>query len=217
MKPFSKPNAPNAAVRWNFSRTTRHASAAVAATVLSIRKWISAAPHIVHLLNSAWGICPRNWFAKEDLFKDRVAIAVKRYLRNDFKRIGCAVRRARHAERICRAEGCHLAGVLIAAYFWNLDPDPQSAEQLPVARSILADLKAPAALVEKVCAILSRRSPDDGAGAIETQIVADAAVIATWEEETRKSADGGCRLTDARLAELQTAGGKAYAREILEN
>ncbi len=154
---------------------------------------------------------------KEDLFKDRVAIAVKRYLRDDFKRIGRAVRRARHAERICRAEGCHLAGVLIAAYLWNLDPDPQSAEQLPVARAILAELKAPAALVEKVCAILSWRSVDDGAGASEAQIVADAAVMATWEEQTRQSADGGSRLTDARLAQLQTAGGKAYAREILEN
>jgi hypothetical protein len=41
---------------------------------------------------------------KENLLKDRVAVEMKRYFKNDFKRIGHASRVARHAERIGKAE-----------------------------------------------------------------------------------------------------------------
>ena len=41
---------------------------------------------------------------KEDLLKDRVAIEMKRYFKNDFKRIGHATRVARYAERIGKKE-----------------------------------------------------------------------------------------------------------------
>ena len=52
---------------------------------------------------------------KEDLLKDRVAIAVKRHLKNDFKRIGRAVRRARHAEEIGKAlDECDFGLLLVS-------------------------------------------------------------------------------------------------------
>ena len=41
---------------------------------------------------------------KEDLLKDRVAIEMKRYFKNDFKRIGHATRVARYAEKIGKYE-----------------------------------------------------------------------------------------------------------------
>ncbi|UCF90405.1 MAG: phosphohydrolase, partial [Desulfobacterales bacterium] len=53
---------------------------------------------------------------KEDLLKDRVAIEMKRYFKNDFKRIGRAMRIARHAERIGRREKGNLAVILSSAY-----------------------------------------------------------------------------------------------------
>jgi hypothetical protein len=42
---------------------------------------------------------------KENLLKDRVAVEMKRYFKNDFKRIGHASRVARHARRIGKTEG----------------------------------------------------------------------------------------------------------------
>ena len=42
---------------------------------------------------------------KENLLKDRVAVEMKRYFKNDFKRIGHASRVARHAERAERPGG----------------------------------------------------------------------------------------------------------------
>ena len=42
---------------------------------------------------------------KENLLNDRVAIEMKRYFKNDFKRIGHASRVARYAEQIGKLEG----------------------------------------------------------------------------------------------------------------
>ena len=52
---------------------------------------------------------------KEDLLKDRVAIEMKRYFKNDFRRIGHATRVARYAERIGKKEKGMLAVILTAA------------------------------------------------------------------------------------------------------
>ncbi|MBI5062390.1 MAG: phosphohydrolase, partial [Desulfatitalea sp.] len=126
---------------------------------------------------------------KEDLLKDRVAIAVKRHLKSDFKRIGRAARRARHAEQLLGAEKGRLAPVIIAAYVWDLDPADPSDAQRPAARALLAGLQAPPPLVDKVCAILDGQGPRDADIANDHQLVSDAAAMAEWEERG-KQADG---------------------------
>lgn len=95
---------------------------------------------------------------QEDLLKDRVAIAVKRHLKTDFKRIGHISRRAWHAEQMVKADGrnAKLPVVLITAFLWDLDADDQVQES-PVAHSILTDLKAPPPLIEQVCKIIAMR------------------------------------------------------------
>ena len=127
---------------------------------------------------------------QEDLLKDRVAIAVKRHLKTDFKRIGHITRRARHAEAIAKNSDANakLPVVLITAFLWDLDP-VDSAGDVPMARSILTDLNAPPPLVEQVCTILTRRnsSPADGTD-VELKIVADAEQQAQAEESA--NADG---------------------------
>lgn len=90
---------------------------------------------------------------QEDLLKDRVAVAVKRLLKTDFRRIGHITRRARHAEEMGKNRQANLPVLLIAAYLWGLDGDAGKGE-LPVARSILSELKAPPPLVEAVCKII---------------------------------------------------------------
>jgi HD superfamily phosphodiesterase len=57
---------------------------------------------------------------KESLFKDRVAIEMKRYFGKDFKRIGHASRIARHAQNIANQEGGDMAVILAAAYLHDI-------------------------------------------------------------------------------------------------
>jgi hypothetical protein len=121
---------------------------------------------------------------QEDLLKDRVAIAVKRYLKTDFKRIGHMTRRARHAEQIAKAGDLNtqLPVVLITAFVWDLDPVENAAEA-PVARSILTDLKAPPPLIERVCKMIGlRRLSQTDTVETEFKIVADAEQQACLEE-----------------------------------
>lgn len=79
---------------------------------------------------------------KENLFKDRVAVAVKRHLKNDFKRIGHISRRARHAEALAKQMQVDPVVVLITAYLWDLDE--------AMTRGLLEQLKAPHSLMDRV-------------------------------------------------------------------
>jgi hypothetical protein len=90
---------------------------------------------------------------QEDLFKDRVAVAVKRYLKKDFKRIGRITRRVRQAEALGKQRQANMPVLISAALLWGLDAADE-AGGFPVARSILADLKAPPPLAEAVCRII---------------------------------------------------------------
>jgi hypothetical protein len=96
---------------------------------------------------------------QEDLFKDRVAVAVKRHLKRDFKSIGRITRRVRHAEELGKQRQANMPVLIIAALLWGLDP-ADAANDLPVACSILAELKVPSPLSEAVCRMI--RDLDSG-------------------------------------------------------
>lgn len=110
---------------------------------------------------------------QEDLLKDRVAVAVKRHLKTDFKRIGHITRRARHAERLGRDAGANLPVVLISALLWDLD-EVAASKPASVAREILEQLKAPLPLIEQVCAIIAMRGTSNSGGNAEYQVIVDA-------------------------------------------
>jgi hypothetical protein len=57
---------------------------------------------------------------KQDLFKDRVAVEMKLYFKQDFKRIGHAARVARYAERLVQVEKGDPAVALSAAYLHDI-------------------------------------------------------------------------------------------------
>lgn len=119
---------------------------------------------------------------KEDLFKDRVAVAVKRHLKSDFKRIGHITRRARHAETLAGQARANPAVVLIAAYLWDLDGQEGAAPS--VARGILEQLKAPQPLADKVCDLIrAGRSGGDDASQPELEILSKAEDMALAEEK----------------------------------
>ncbi|KJS32815.1 MAG: hypothetical protein VR64_04550 [Desulfatitalea sp. BRH_c12] len=152
---------------------------------------------------------------KEDLLKDRVAVAVKRFLKSDFKRIGRAARRARHAEHICQAEKGNLAAVLMAAYLWDLDAGNQDSQNLPAARAILSDLKAPEPLIEKVCAIIAQQH--GGSGDIgEHRVVADSAAIADLEEAIKEDPSVQSSINRHLQETIKSQSGQSYARELFQ-
>ena len=105
---------------------------------------------------------------KKDLLKDRVAIEMKRHLKRDFKRIGHAMRTARYAEEIGKAEQGSLAVILSAAYLLNMraheeesrhadaeESSPGQGEGLPpIAKEILGRLGADEELITEVCDII---------------------------------------------------------------
>lgn len=130
---------------------------------------------------------------QEDLLKDRVAVAVKRHLKTDFRRIGHITRRARHAEAIAKDEDlqANLPVVLITALLWDLDP-LQNAGEAPAARSILSDLKAPPPLIEQVCGLIALRTEASPTkAAIEDEAKAELNIIINAEERavTEESAE----------------------------
>lgn len=147
---------------------------------------------------------------KEDLFKDRVAIAVKRRLKTDFKRIGRAARRARHAEAMATGGEINLAVVLMAAYLWDL-ATPGSDDPTGTVRDLLEELKAPAALVDTVCRLLDGADADSP----ESRTVVDAAAIARLEDELKEQPLSKDAVT-ARIADVcKTTAGRKYAVSLL--
>lgn len=152
---------------------------------------------------------------KEDLLKDRIAVAVKRHLKSDFKRIGRAARRARHVEEIGRAEGADLPVILIAGYLWELDDGSSSPGDLPQARAILNNLKAPEALSDRVCAMLSQKQDPPALSDTNLRVAVDAARVALLEEQAKHHSEDKQTLEGRIDSELLTSGAKAYAKRIL--
>jgi hypothetical protein len=100
---------------------------------------------------------------QEDLLKDRVAVAVKRLLKKDFKRIGHITRRVRHAEELGKQRQANLPVLIIAALLWGLDAADGTGE-LPVARSVLEDARAPAPMVAAMLRMLGGSGPGGDEG-----------------------------------------------------
>jgi DNA-directed RNA polymerase subunit RPC12/RpoP len=151
---------------------------------------------------------------KEDLLKDRVAVAVKRHFKSDFKRIGRASRRARHVEAIGPSEGADLPVVLIAGYLWDLDDEAAEPGDLPRARAILNDLKTPEPLVERVCAILAHKRepvPDDD---LNRRVAADADQLALMDEQLKNRPEDMAAFERRIDRELVTSAAKYHARKL---
>ena len=213
--PSLKLPARNAAAWLSFLKTTQPVNAVNAVTASSIQRWISDARPTATLPSSASGDLPPELVAqKEDLLKDRVAIAVKRYLKSDFKRIGRAARRARHAEQICQGEKGNLAAVLIAAYLWDLADQEADAGKFSAARTLLADLKAPDPLVDKVIGLIGHTQDSNGNGFGDHQVAGDAAAIVAMEDRVKENAGRHSDIERFIEEEVKTQTGKRYARDL---
>ena len=164
---------------------------------------------------------------KEDLFKDRVAIEVKRYFKQDFKRVGHAIRVARYAEQIGREEGGNLAVILCTAYLHDIGIKEaerkhnssaakyQEEEGPPIAREILNRLVAKEELIDEVCDIVGHHHHPREKETINFKSLYDADLIANLEEKQKENPTAPERLSDIIEKSFLTGSGRKLGKKML--
>jgi putative nucleotidyltransferase with HDIG domain len=164
---------------------------------------------------------------KEDLLKDRVAIEMKRYLKQDFKRVGHAIRVARYAEQIGREEGGSLAIILCAAYLHDIGIKEaerkhqntaaryHEEEGPAIAKEILYRLGAKEELINEVCDIIGHHHHPGDEESINFKSLYDADLIANLEEKQKKDAADPEKLTDIIEKSFLTESGRDLAKKVL--
>jgi len=132
------------------------------------------------------GDLPPEVVAQQDnLLKDRVAITVKRRLGRNFKRIGQALRTARHAERLGKASGADMAALLCAAYLHVLSDNGFSIQS----QTILSELNVKPELMKKIEHLLNRFRHAQTNSDLEAQLLHDAEQLATWDAQQQMPDD----------------------------
>ncbi|NOX33577.1 MAG: HD domain-containing protein [Deltaproteobacteria bacterium] len=133
------------------------------------------------------GTLPEEFVAKrDDLFKDRVAVEMKKYLGTDFKHIGHAAKVANYAEKIGKKERADLPVILCAAYLYNIgvknalekynsaEPEFVEKESPDVAKELMGRLGAKEELINEVVEIVGHHNrPEDG-DSISRKVLHDA-------------------------------------------
>jgi len=164
---------------------------------------------------------------KENLLKDRVAIEMKRYFEQDFKRIGHAMRVARYAESIGKDEGGNLAVILSAAYLLDIGikeadlryKDPahryQDEEGSPVARDILSRVGAREELIEEICDIVGHHHHPRAEETVNFKSVYDADIIVNLEEKQKENPTDPKKLAVIIEKSLLTKSGQNLAKKML--
>lgn len=164
---------------------------------------------------------------KENLLKDRVAIEMKKYFRQDFKRIGHATRVARYAEQIGREEQGDLATILPAAYLHDIGIKEaerkyqstaaryQEEEGPPIAREILERLNADEALIDEVCDIVGHHHHPRKEESLNFKCLYDADLITNLEEAQKKNPLDAEKLKGITEKSFMTAAGRALAEKVL--
>ena len=164
---------------------------------------------------------------KEDLLKYRVAIEMKRYFNNDFRRIGHASRVARYAERIGKKEKGNLAVILSAAYLHDIGIHEaeikhgssaakfQEAEGPAVARRILEKLGAKDELINEVCDIIGHHHHPRSAETINFKVVYDSDLLENTETKKKNEFMDDNELRRFIEKSFLTATGRETAKEVL--
>lgn len=164
---------------------------------------------------------------KTDLLKDRVAIEMKRYFKQDFKRIGHASRVARYAEQIGREEQGNLAVILSAAYLHDIGIKEaeikhnstaavyQEKEGPPIAREILIKLGAAEEIIDEVCHIIGHHHHPENEETTNFKSLYDADLIANLEETHKQNLSDGAKLNPVPTESFLTDSGRKLAEKTL--
>lgn len=163
---------------------------------------------------------------KEDLLKDRIAIEMKRYFKQDFKRIGHAGRVARHAEKIGKSEGGNMAVILAAAYLHDIGVKEaerkhqssaakyQEEEGPPIAREIMEKLGAGEGLIDETCDIIGHHHHPRDEETINFKSLYDADLIANIEDNHKHEEPAPEKIRGIIAKSFLTESGKKLAASI---
>jgi HD superfamily phosphodiesterase len=166
---------------------------------------------------------------KQDLFKDRVAVEMKLYFKQDFKRIGHSARVARYVEQLVKEENGDPAVALSAAYlhdigakeaerkFQSVDASLQEQEGPAVAREILEKLDAAEPLINEVCDIIGHHHHPRDEETTNFKVLYDADLIVNLEEKQRKASIDTEQLQQMLETGFLTLSGRELARSVLLN
>ena len=166
---------------------------------------------------------------RDDLLKDRVAVEMKRYFHTDFKRIGHALRVARYAEAIGKAELGNMAVILCAAYLHDIGikkaeevhnstaPEFQEIEGPPIARELLERLNAKADLVDEVCDIIGHHHHPGDDESLNFKVLYDADLVTNLEEAQKKNPMEMDKLKAIIEKSFLTTSGREKAEAVLLN
>ncbi len=164
---------------------------------------------------------------KENLLKDRVAIEMKRYFKQDFKRIGHASRVAGYADRIGKEEGGNLAVILTSAYLHDIGIKEaerkyrstaaryQEEEGPPIAKEILSKLGAREELIEEVCDIIGHHHHPKEGDSVNFNVLYDSDLITNLKEKQKDSPTDPEELAGIIDKSFLTESGRVLAREVL--
>jgi len=164
---------------------------------------------------------------RDNLLKDRVAIAMKRYFGHDFRRINHARRVANYAEEIGRSEKGDLAVILCAAYLHDIGIKEaerkyqstlaryQEQEGPPVARAILEQVGGRPELIDEVCDIIGHHHHPRPQETVNFKALYDADLIVNLEEKEKETPIDRDRLADKINKGFLTDSGQALARHVL--
>ncbi len=145
--------------------------------------------------------------SREDLLKDKVAVAMKRFYQTDFKSIRKATSAARHAENIGKAEGGNLAVILCAVYLHGMG--------LEDASSILAGVGASQPLIEEIIQILGTQKKSDKDASAMAGIVHDAIVLEQLQNDLKKDRIEAAVAQQLAEQQLVTASARSIAADSL--
>lgn len=164
---------------------------------------------------------------KQDLLKDRIAIEMKRYFKQDFKRIGHASRVARYADKIGKAEGGNLSVILPSAYLHDIGIKEaerkhnssaakyQEEEGPAVAREILEKLGATEELVDEVCDIVGHHHHPREKETVNFKVLYDADLITNLEESHKEVSPDPDKIKKIIESSFLTEPGRKLAKSVL--
>jgi len=185
----------------------------------------SYCPHAEQCLGS---MPPELLKTQGDLFKDRVAIAMRKYFGRDSRRIQHALDVAEHAEAIgSNQEEGDMMVIMSAAYLHDIgireaerkfnssSAKYQHSEGPPVAREILSELKADPELIDEVCDIIGHHHSPGERESVNFKVLYDADLIVNLTEQYQERPPSRKQLENILDSSFLTTAGARQAAEAL--
>ena len=174
------------------------------------------------------GSLPPNLLAaRNDLFKHKVAEAMRAYFDTDTRRINHAEQVALYAELIGSAENGDMAVIMATAYLHDIgikeaerkfnssSAAHQHQEGPPVARRLLTDLKAEERLIEEVCDIIGHHHWPRENETLNFKVIYDADLIVNLSETYQSHPPTREKVEKVLAGSFLTTSGRSEAEKVL--